>query len=122
MKRKEIIWISSSKKDLLSFPEDVIDTMGYALHLTQMGDRFTNTKSLRGFGGDAVIEIIDKHTSGTYRVVYTVEMPKIVFVLHAFQKKSTHGIKTSQQDIDLIKSRFRLAQEIYRELTKNKGS
>ncbi len=47
-------------------------------------------------------------------------MPKIVFVLHAFQKKSKQGIKTPKQEIDLIKKRFKEAQEIYKELSYGK--
>jgi phage-related protein len=36
-------------------------------------------------------------------------------VLHAFQKKSTHGIATSQQDLDLIKQRLAVAERDVRE-------
>ena len=54
--------------------------------------------------------------SGTYRVVYTVEMAEFIFVLHAFQKKSTRGIATSKQDIDLVKRRFKEAESLYKEL------
>jgi phage-related protein len=35
-----------------------------------------------------------------------------VFVLHAFQKKSKHGIATPQPDIDLIRQRLKQAVEI----------
>ena len=30
---KPVIWIASAKKDLLSFPEEVKETVGYALYL-----------------------------------------------------------------------------------------
>jgi phage-related protein len=39
-----------------------------------------------------------------------------VYVLHAFQKKSRHGIRTSRHDIDLVKERYRQAEEIHRRL------
>jgi len=42
-------------------------------------------------------------------------MPNAIFVLHVFQKKSKHGIATPKQDIELIKSRLKRAQEIYKE-------
>jgi phage-related protein len=32
-----------------------------------------------------------------------------IYVLHAFQKKSTRGIKTSQRDIEMIRQRLALA-------------
>jgi phage-related protein len=34
---KSLQWVGSSKKDLLTMPEDVIDVFGFALHLAQMG-------------------------------------------------------------------------------------
>jgi len=115
MKEKQLIWISSSKKDLEKLPDEVIDTMGYGLHLAQNGDQHPNAKVLKGFGNATIIEIKDSDESGTYRCIYTLSMPKAVFVLHVFQKKSKQGIKTPQQDRELIKSRLRFAQEIYRE-------
>lgn len=46
-------------------------------------------------------------------------MLEILFVLHVFQKKSKHGIKTPQLDIELIKNRLKQAQDIYKEIKKN---
>ncbi|MFZ5954408.1 MAG: type II toxin-antitoxin system RelE/ParE family toxin [Candidatus Dependentiae bacterium] len=120
MKHKELIWIGSSKKDLQDLPDEVIDSMGYGLYLAQKGQMPEHAKVLKGFGSAGVIEIKDSDAAGTYRVVYTVTMPEVVFVLHAFQKKSKQGIKTPQQDIELIKSRLKLAEEIYKEKFKKK--
>lgn len=113
---KAVIWVGSSKKDILKFPEEVRDSMGYALYLAQNGKLHMHSKILRGFGGAGVIEIIERDESGTFRLVYTIKMPEFIFVLHAFQKKSKHGIATPKQEIDLIKKRLRDAQEIYEEL------
>ena len=90
--------------------------MGYALYLAQTGGQCVHSKILKGFGGAAVLEIIESSMSGTFRVVYTVKMPKYIFVLHAFQKKSKQGIKTPKQEIDLVKKRLKEAQEIYKDL------
>lgn len=120
MNYKELIWIGSSKKDLQALPNEVIDVMGYGLYLAQKGELPENAKILKGFSGASVIEIIDTDESGTYRCVYTVKMAQIIFVLHVFQKKSKHGIKTPQQDIELIKSRLKQAQVIYKERFGNK--
>lgn len=120
MKLKEIIWISSSKKDLLSLPEDVVNLMGYGLFLAQKGQQHGAAKVLKGFGSAGVVEIIDSDSSGTYRVVYTVQMAEAVFVLHSLQKKSKQGIKTPQKDIDLIHSRLKLAIEMYKVRFKKK--
>ncbi len=120
MQRKPLIWISSSKKDLKSFPEEVQKIMGYGLHLAQVGEKHETAKPLKGFGGADILEIIDEDPSGTYRTVYTVRFKDAVFVLHAFQKKSKQGIKTPKPEIDLLKNRLRQAQEQYNELTKKK--
>jgi phage-related protein len=45
--------------------------------------------------------------------VYTVRFKDAVYVLHAFQKKSTKGIKTAQTDVDLISRRLKSAKEDY---------
>jgi phage-related protein len=42
------------------------------------------------------------------------DLGSTIYVLHAFQKKSKTGKKTSQQDVDLIKRRYRDAQELAR--------
>ena len=117
---KTLIWLGSSKTDLVEFPSNVRSSFGYALYLAQNGEKYLHSKILKGFGGAHIIEIIERDASGTFRVVYTVKMPKIVFVLHAFQKKSKQGIKTPKQEIDLIKKRFKEAQEIYKELSYGK--
>lgn len=119
MKLKELIWVSSSKKDLLKLPEDVIDFMGHGLYLAQVGEQHEDAKVLKGFGSADVIELIDTDSTGTYRAVYTIKMRDVVFVLHVFQKKSKSGIKTPQQDIDLIKNRIKQAQVLYNERNKN---
>ena len=116
MKRKELIWNGSSKKDLSNLPNDIKHTMGYALHCAQMGSRYENSKTLKGFGSADIIEIIDTDSEGTYRVMYTIKMAEVIFVLHAFQKKSKQGIKTPQKEIDLVKTRLKQAEEIYKEL------
>ena len=66
-----------------------------------------------------MIELKESDAVGTYRAVYTVKMKDMIFVLHAFQKKSKQGIKTLQADIELIQRRLKDAQEIYNELLKN---
>ena len=58
------------------------------------------------------MEIVDNFDKDTYRAVYTVQFADYLFVLHAFQKKSKSGIKTSKTDIDLIKRRLNVAKEI----------
>lgn len=88
--------------------------IGFALHTAQLGGKHPAAKVMKGFGGSGVVEIVDDFEDGTYRAVYTVRFSDIVYVLHAFQKKSKKGIATPKSDLDLIKLRLRYAEEDYR--------
>lgn len=87
--------------------------MGYALHLAQNGGKHEAAKPLAGFGGAGVLEVVDNYDGDTYRAVYTVKFTDVVYVLHAFQKKAKRGIRTPQQDIDLVRERLKLAEADY---------
>lgn len=107
---KPLAWIGSTRGALLTFPEDVVREIGYALYLAQIGDKHPAAKPLKGFGGSGVLEIVERFDGDTYRAVYTVRFAEVVYVLHAFQKKARHGISTSQQDMDLIRTRLKQAE------------
>jgi phage-related protein len=89
--------------------------MGHALHEAQSGGKPVSAKALKGFGGRTVLEIVDDFQGDAFRAVYTVRFAGIIYVLHAFQKKSKKGIATPQRDIELIKLRLRDAEELHRE-------
>jgi phage-related protein len=57
-----------------------------------------------------VLEVVDDFDGDTFRTVYTVRLAGVVYVLHAFQKKSRRGRETSKQDIELIRTRLRRAE------------
>ena len=110
---KKLHFVGSSQEDIRGFPEEVKSDIGYALFIVQKGEKPASAKLLKGFGGAGVLEIIENFDSNTYRAVYTVKFVNVVYVLHRFQKKAKHGIKTPQQDINLIKQRLRVAEENY---------
>lgn len=112
---KKIVWIGSSRKDLKALPSAVRRAFGVALFAAQLGEWPPDAKPLKGFGGTGVLEIIEDHKSNTYRAVYTVRFATRLYVLHAFQKKSKHGIATPQREIDLIKERLKLAEKLHEE-------
>lgn len=121
MEVKPIIWIGSSKDDLISLSDKIRDEFGYALYQAQKGEKSDNAKPLRGFGSAAILEVVEHDVGGTYRAVYTVKFEKAIAVLHIFQKKSKKGIETNKQDVDLIKNRLKLAKQKYEEwLEENK--
>lgn len=108
-------WVGSAKKDLSAMPDDVQDTFGYALHLAQAGGKHSQAKPLKGYGGAGVLEVVEDHQGDTYRAVYTVRYAGAVYVLHCFQKKSTHGIATPKPDLDLIDARLKAVAALEKE-------
>jgi len=109
---KPAVFVGSSRKDLRAFPTAVRNEIGQALFEAQLGDHPRNAKPLKGLGG--VLEIRDNFEGDTYRAVYTIRFEGVLYVLHAFQKKSTTGIATPQRHVDLIRQRVRDAEAIHK--------
>lgn len=105
-------WIGSSRKDYMEFPSQVQDSFGFELFLAQTGQHPPSAKPLKGFGS-GVVELIDNHDGDTYRAVYTVRFDEAIYVLHSFKKKSKHGIRTPQTELELIRARLRDAEALY---------
>ena|SRR5438128_5937539 len=118
---KPVTWVRSARKDLKGFPREVQRAFGYALWQVQQGKRLLKAKVLKGFKGPGVLELIEDYDGGTYRVVYTVRFASVVYVLHAFQKKSKTGIKTPLKEIELIRTRLRAAEEHHAEWQSKKS-
>jgi phage-related protein len=59
-----------------------------------------------------VVEVIKDFRGDTFRAVYTLRCAGVVYVLHAFQKKSKTGREIPRRDIELIKQRLREAEQI----------
>jgi phage-related protein len=111
---KPVVWVGSSRKDVRQFPDNVRDHVGYALYLAQQGGKHRETKTLSGFGGAGVVEIVKDYRGDTFRAVYTLRHQGAVYVLHAFQKKSKTGRETPRRDLELIQQRLREAERIAR--------
>lgn len=117
LREKPLHWLGAAKKDYLAFPPEVQDDMGYALGLAQLGAMHPNAKPWKG-EGSGVFEVVEDYRGDTYRGVYTVRFADIVYVLHAFQKKSKSGIKTPLTDVRMVTERLKRARADY----ENKGS
>ncbi|MGO9337455.1 MAG: type II toxin-antitoxin system RelE/ParE family toxin [Terracidiphilus sp.] len=113
---KPLIWIGSSKKNLMGLPVPVRKFFGHALHFAQNGERHDSAKALRGFGSAGVLEVVEDDAGGTYRAVYSIRFQEAVFVLHCFQKKSKSGIETPKKDIETIRTRLKAAEAIVKEM------
>ena len=103
---KPLRWVGSSRQDVQSFPQPVRSEIGHALFAAQGGATDPAAKTLKGFGGRSVQEIVTPFDGDTWRTVYTVRFEDAVYVLHSFQKKSKSGTATPQKEIDLIRKRL----------------
>jgi phage-related protein len=109
---KPLFWIASSLDDLLAFPEAVKDEIGTALSVAQFGGKHPSAKPWKG-AGSGVFEVVEDYRGDAYRAIYTVRFANAVYSLHAFQKKSSSGIKTPRKDVELVGQRLKLAQKDY---------
>ncbi len=105
----ELVWLGRTKQTVSDFPPQVKREVGFALRLAQQGRKSISSKPLTGekaFRGASVLEIVEDDDGNTYRTAYAAKFPGAVYVLHAFQKKSTKGVATPRKEIDLIKDRL----------------
>lgn len=98
-------------KEFQAFPRPVQERMRYALEVASAGEMPDTAKPLKGFDA-GVFEIAIAHRSDAFRAVYAVKLGDELWVLHAFQKKSTQGIKTPKHEIALIHERIRRIREM----------
>src|SRR5437660_9132389 len=119
---KPTAWIGSSRDDLRSFPDEVRRVMGFAINDAQNGDEHPRAKALKGFGGRSVLEVVDDEDGDTYRAVYTVRFAGVIYVLHAFQKKSRRGIETRSATSRSSKRGLRWLKLTIRRLTEKETS
>ena len=110
---KPVRWVGSSKEDVSAFPEEVRRRIGSALWEAQIGRKVSYAKPLKGFGGAAVLEVVDDFDGDTFRAVYTVRFANAIYVLHVFQKKSKRGTATPRMELALIRQRLERASEDY---------
>jgi phage-related protein len=118
---KPLIWIGSSKKDLMALPVGVRKFFGHALNFAQNGEQHDASKVMKGFGSAGVLEVVEDDVEGTYRAVYTVKFKEAVFVLHCFQKKSKSGISTPKKDMEIVHARLKVAETTAKELRHGKA-
>ncbi len=77
------------------------------------GGKADIAKPMRGLGS-GVFEIALPFRGDAFRVVYAVQFGEDIWVVHAFQKKSTRGVKTPKPEIDLVKDRLKRLKEMLR--------
>jgi phage-related protein len=112
-KTRPISWIKSALRDFEAFPVGARTARFTALTLAADGGKADIAKPLKGLGS-GVFEIALPFRGDAFRVVYAVQIAEVIWILHAFQKKSVHGARTPKPDIDLIRERLKRVKEICR--------
>lgn len=110
---RPISWIKAALKEFEKFPEGARTICLNALTIAAEGGKADLAKPLHGLGS-GVFEIALPFRGDAFRVVYAVQIGDDIWVVHAFQKKSTQGIKTPQREIELVKDRLKQLKEMLR--------
>ena len=98
---KPLRFVGSSLDDLRDFPAEARRQAGFELYAVQRALEPTDWKAMTAVGSG--VREIRIHVLGEWRVLYVAKFDDVVFVLHAFQKKSR---KTRHEDIELARQRY----------------
>ena len=110
---RPVSWLTPARKAFEAFPNGARQIVIDALSVAAEGGMAGIAKPMKGLGS-GVFEVALPFRGNAFRVVYAVQLGDELWVVHAFQKKSTHGIKTPRHEIDLIKDRLKRLKQILR--------
>lgn len=105
-----ISWVRAARKSFDKFPREVQRQIASALEIAAQGEKADIAKPLQGLGA-GVFEVALAYRGDAYRTVYAVQLDDDIWIVHAFQKKSTQGIKTPKKEIDLVRERLKRLKE-----------
>jgi phage-related protein len=109
---RPISWIKAARKDFEKFPEEAQTICLTALTIAAEGGKADTAKPFKGLRS-GVFEIALPLRGNAFRVLYAVQIGDDIWVLHAFQKKSTQGIKTPRYEIELVAERLKKLKEMF---------
>lgn len=110
---RPVSWLTPARKAFEGFPEGAREIIFDALTVAAEGGKAGIAKPMKGLGS-GVFEVALPYRGNAFRLAYTVQLDEDLWVIHAFQKKSTHGIETPKHEIDLIKDRLKRLKEMLR--------
>ena len=110
-KTRPVSWLKAARHEFEKFPESARMVCLTALTIASEGGKADIAKPFKGLGS-GVFEIVLAWRRDAFRVVYAVQIDEEIWVLHAFQKKSTQGIKTPRHEVELIESRLKRLKEL----------
>ena len=108
---RPVSWVRAALREFEDFPEGARSICLAALTIAAEGGKADIAKPMRGMG-PGVFEIALPFRRDAFRVDYAVQLAEEIWVIHAFQKKATQGIKTPKREIELIKDRLKRLGEM----------
>ncbi|MCJ2067496.1 type II toxin-antitoxin system RelE/ParE family toxin [Methylobacterium sp. J-030] len=116
---RQVVFVASARRDIQAMPAEVRREFGQAIFEAECGGKHPHAKPLKGI---EAVEVVTDFDGDTFRAVYTVKLAGFLYVLDAFQKKSTTGRKTATVDLDRIKTRLAAAREDHKRRTKTRDA
>ncbi|MHB8733751.1 MAG: type II toxin-antitoxin system RelE/ParE family toxin [Terriglobales bacterium] len=110
---RPVSWLKAALKEFQTYPEGARSICLTALTIAAEGGKADIAKPMHGMGA-GVFELALRFKGEAFRVVYAEQLAEEIWVVHAFQKKSTQGIKTPQREIELTKDRLKKLKEMLR--------
>jgi len=108
---RSISWVRAALKEFNSFPQAAQEQIKFALEIAASGALADIAKPMKGIES-GVYEIALPYRGDAFRTVYAVKLGADLWVVHAFQKKSTQGIKTPHHEIEVIRERLKRLKEL----------
>lgn len=109
---RPISWIRAALREFEKFPDEVRTTCLTTLTIAAEGGKSDIAKPMQGLGS-GVFEIALPFRGDAFGWLCSA-LGDDLWVVHAFQKKSTQGIRTPKHEIDLIKDRLKRLREMWR--------
>ena len=101
----DVVILETCRKELSSFPSEVIEDFTDAVAKLSVGLRLKMplSKDMSSVAR-GVHELRIKDRSGQFRVIYLIKKKDAIYMIHAFRKKTQ---KTPKKNIDLALKRIR---------------
>ena len=106
-----VSWVKAARKDFGDFPIGAQNKAFEALSVIADGGMPDVAKPLTGMGS-GVWELAIRVRGDAYRLVYALQLGEDIWVVHAFQKKSTKGIATPKHEMELVRDRIKRLKEM----------
>jgi phage-related protein len=108
---RSVSWIKAALREFGKFPERAQSICRTALTIAAEGGKADIAKAMVGMGS-GIFEIALAFRGDAFRIIYAVQIGDDIWVVHAFQKKSTQWIKTPEREIELARERIKQLKEM----------